>query len=76
MGLCLEAACKPKFWSDLRNNSSLQPSTIIVIEAVRLCAFAPPRSPLDRHSVVVFPRSMNNLGWLSLLASFSNLTKT
>ena len=27
-----------------------------------LCAFAPPGSPLDRHSVVTLPRTMNNPG--------------
>ena len=64
MGLYLEAACKPKFWSGTlgKNYSSARPSTIIVSEAVRLCAFAPPSSPLDRHRVVSFPRSMNNPG--------------
>src|SRR5262245_25861484 len=30
----------------LENDSSARPSTTIVIEAVRLCAFAPPSSPL------------------------------
>jgi hypothetical protein len=48
MGRYLEVACKPKFWGGTQgNNSSAQPSTIIVIEAFRLCAFAPPNSPLD-----------------------------
>ena len=46
-GLCLEAARKPKFWSEyLGNNLNAWPSTVNVIEAVRLCAFAPPSSPL------------------------------
>ena len=59
MGLCLEVAFRPKFWSGyLENNSSARPSTVIVIEAVRLCAFAPPSSPLNRHWVVFFPRSI------------------
>jgi hypothetical protein len=63
MGLYLEAACKPKFWSRyLVKNSSARPSIINVIEAVRLCAFAPPSSSLDRQGVVVFPRSMNISG--------------
>jgi hypothetical protein len=41
-------------------HSNAQPSTINVTEPVRLCAFAPPRSSLDRQSVIVFPRSVNN----------------
>src|SRR4030095_4157889 len=57
----VEAACKAKFWSRcLTNNSSARPSTTIVIEAIRFCAFAAPTSTLDRHCVVGFPRSMNN----------------
>ena len=61
MGLCLEAARKPKFWSEyFGNNLNARPSTVNVIEAVRLCAFAPPSSPLVLRSVVVFPRSINN----------------
>src|SRR5688572_18542468 len=64
MRLYLEATRKRKFWSRYPvNNSSVRPSTINVLEAVRLCAFAPPSSSLDRHCVVVFPRSMNNPGW-------------
>ena len=39
-------------------------STKDFIEAVRLDVFTPPGSPFDRHSVVVFPVSMNNPGWL------------
>ena len=63
MGLYLEAACKPKFWSRyLVNNSSAGPSIINVIEPVRLYAFAPPSSSLARHCVVVFPRRMNDPG--------------
>ena len=63
MGLCLEAACKRKIWSRcLLNNSSALPSIINVIETGRLCAFAPPNSSLDRHSVAVFPRNVNNPG--------------
>jgi hypothetical protein len=63
MGLCLEAACKRKIWSrGLLNNSSARPSIRNVIETVRLCAFAPPGSSLDRHSVEGFPRSVNNPG--------------
>src|SRR5262245_50514041 len=46
---------RPVPWSGLQtelvgerreNDSSARPSTTIVIEAVRLCAFAPPSSPL------------------------------
>jgi hypothetical protein len=49
MGLHLEAVCKFKFWSRyLVKNSISRPSIINVIEAVRLCAFAPPGSSLDR----------------------------
>jgi hypothetical protein len=63
MGLCLEAACKRKICSRcLLNNSSARPSIINVSETVRLCAFAPPSSSLDRNSVEVFPRNVNNLG--------------
>ena len=40
-------------------NASGKPSTKDGIEAVRLCAFTPPGSPLDRHSVVVFSLTMN-----------------
>ena len=43
-------------------NVSAEPSTKDGIEAVRLCAFTPPGSSLDRHSVVVFPLTMNNAG--------------
>ena len=46
----------------LRKNASAEPSTKDGIEAVRLCAFTPPGSSLDRHSVVVFPLTMNNAG--------------
>jgi hypothetical protein len=42
--------------------ASAEPSTKDVIEAVRLCAFAPPGSPIDRHTVIAFPRIMNNAG--------------
>jgi hypothetical protein len=41
-------------------STSGKPSTKDGIETVRLCAFAPPSSPVDRHSVVVFVRTMNN----------------
>ncbi len=55
MDLYLEVACKSKFWSRyLVNNSSARPSVINVIEAIRLCAFAPPSSSLDRQGVAVF----------------------
>ena len=33
-----------------------------VIEAVRLCAFAPPSSPLIDTVSSFFPRSVNNVG--------------
>jgi hypothetical protein len=63
MGLWLEAAGKRKIWSKcLLNNSSAQPSITNVIETVRLGAFAPPASSLDRHSVVGFLRSVNHPG--------------
>jgi hypothetical protein len=63
MGLCLEAACKRKIWEQMPNKQfGAQSSIINVIETVRLCAFAPPSSSLNRHSVVVFPRSVNNPG--------------
>ncbi len=44
-------------------NSSAWPSIINVTEAVRLCAFAPPSSSLDRHTVGVFPQSVNIPGY-------------
>jgi len=63
MSLCLGAACKLCYWSEcLGKNASAEPSTKDDIEAVRLCAFTPPDSSLDRHSVVVFPLTMNNAG--------------
>jgi hypothetical protein len=63
VGLYLEAACKPKFWSRYRvNNSRAGPSVINVIEAVRLCAFAPPSSSLDRHGIgFPFTRSLSRI---------------
>ena len=39
----------------LGKSASSDSSTKDGIEAVRLCAFAPPGSPLDRHRVVAFP---------------------
>jgi hypothetical protein len=63
MGLCLEATCKPKVLERIPvKHSNVQPSTLNIIEPVRLGAFAPPSSSLDRHRVVVFPWSMNNPG--------------
>ena len=63
MSLCLGAACKLSYWSEcLGKNASAEPSTKDGIEAVRLCAFTPPGSSFDRHSVVVFPLTMNNAG--------------
>ena len=63
MTLCLGAACKLSYWSEcLGKNAGAEPSTKDGIEAVRLCAFTPPGSSLDRHSVVVFPLTMNNAG--------------
>src|SRR5437867_8379884 len=60
MSLRLEAACKLSYWSEcLRKNASAEPSTKEGIEAARFCAFTPPGSSLDRHSVVVFPLTMN-----------------
>jgi len=41
-------------------NASGESSTKNIIEAVRLGVFTPPGSPFDRHSIVVFPLSMNN----------------
>jgi hypothetical protein len=63
MGLCPEAACKRKMWSShLLNDSSARPSTINVIESVRLCAFAPPGSSLDHSLSWVFLAAVNNPG--------------
>jgi hypothetical protein len=59
---------KPVTWSALQadfvertpvKNTSGEPSTENAIEAVRLCAFDPPGSPVNRCRVIVFPRSMN-----------------
>ena len=41
-------------------NANDEPSTKHGIDAVRLCAFALPGPPLDRHSVVVLPLTVNN----------------
>jgi len=69
MTLCLGAACKLNYCSEcLGKNASAEPSTKDGVEAVRplrpgsgqVCAFTPPGSSLDRHSVVVFPLTMNN----------------
>ena len=61
MSLRLGAACKLSYCSEcLGKNASAEPSTKDGIEAVRLCAFTPPGSSLDRHSVVVFPLTINN----------------
>ena len=71
MSLCFGAACKLSYWSEcLGKNANAEPSTKNGIEAVRplrpgsgqACAFTPPGSSLDRHSVVVFPLTMNNAG--------------
>ena len=63
MSLCLGAACKLSYWSEcLGKNAGAEPSTKDGIEAVRLCAFTPPGSSLDRHSVVVFPLIMVEWG--------------
>src|SRR5437667_1359719 len=62
---------EPVPWSGLQTellqrmpgkNASAEPSTRDGIEAVRLCAFTPPGSSLDRHSVVVSPLTMINAG--------------
>jgi hypothetical protein len=63
---------EPAPWSGLQTdllermprgkNANAEPSTKDGIEAVRLCAFTPPGSSLDRHSAVVFPLTMNNAG--------------
>src|SRR5438093_56089 len=63
MSLRLGAACKLSYCSEcLGKNASAEPSTKDGIEAVRLCAFTPPGSSLDRHSVVVFPLTMVEWG--------------
>jgi hypothetical protein len=43
-------------------NSSAELSPKDGVEAVGSYAFSLPGSPLDRESVVVFPRTMNSLG--------------
>jgi hypothetical protein len=73
MGMCLGAACMTKFCSGrLGKSASRGSSTKDFIEAVRLDVFTPPGSPFDRHSVVVFPLSMNNPG----LAGIQGRTRT
>jgi hypothetical protein len=42
---------------------SAEPSTPHGIEAVRFSVFAPPGSPLDRESVMIFPLTMNRAGY-------------
>jgi hypothetical protein len=73
MSLCLGAACKLSYWSEcLGKNASAEPSTKDGIEAVRLCAFTPPGSSLDPHSVVVFPLTINNPAWVAWLRTTRN----
>ena len=43
-------------------DASAEPSTKYGVEAVHFSAFAPPGSPLDRQSFVIFPLTMNNAG--------------
>ena len=63
MGLCLEAACKRKFWSGhLGNNPRPQPSTINVIEPVAYVPSLLHAHPLIDIRVVTFRRSINNSG--------------
>jgi len=63
MGLYPGAACKLNLWNErLGKGASSDSNTKDGIETVRLCAFAPPGSPLDRHRVVAFLLSMNNFG--------------
>jgi hypothetical protein len=50
------------------NHSSIRPSIVDVIEAVRLCAFAPPSSFLD-VTVSVFSRRMNRENTLRKLVN-------
>jgi hypothetical protein len=61
MGLCPGTAGKLSSGTNAWKNVSAEPSTKNGVEAVRFCAFSPPGSPLDRHSVVV-PLTMNNPG--------------
>jgi hypothetical protein len=52
MGLYLGAAYKLNLWNErLGKSASSDSSTKDGIEAVRLCAFAPPGSPLDRSTL-------------------------
>ena len=49
MGLCRGAASKLNFCSEPpEKNVSAEPCTKDTVEALLLCAFAPPDSPLDR----------------------------
>jgi hypothetical protein len=61
MGLCLGAACKLSLLSERLGKMRIAESSAKDgIEAVRLCAFTPPGSPLQRRSVVGFPLRMNH----------------
>ena len=63
MGLCLIVARKLRFCCLRLEKASAMPSAIRGIEPLRLCAFAPPGSPLDLRTVVYFPGRMNNPGY-------------
>jgi hypothetical protein len=62
MGLCLGAACKLSFSSGRLGKMRAPCRAIHVIETLRLCAFAPPGSPLDWHSVAIVSRTVNDPG--------------
>ena len=62
MGLCLEAASEALCCESTCEQVNSLPSTKHDDETFGADAFAPTGFHLDRHSVVRFPRSMNNPG--------------
>ena len=54
MSLCLGVARRLIWGANAWKKASREPSTKDDIQTVRLCAFTPPGSPLERHSVVGF----------------------
>ncbi len=65
-------ACKLSLWSerlDKMQAPSQAPEKALKLfvsfdfRSGQVCAFAPPGSPLDLHSVIVFPVTVNNAGW-------------
>ena len=62
MGLCLGAARELSEWSGWPETAIGEPSTKHWVETVRLSAFAPPGSRLDRQVAWFFPLTMSSPG--------------